>query len=73
MFANPWILFALGIILGALVTILIYLARTSGTLKIDQTNPEKDVYRLEINDLDSLIKKQRVVLKVDKNADLSQK
>ena len=44
-----------------------------GTIKIDSTNPEKDVYRLEINDLDSLKKKKRIVLRVDHHADLSQK
>lgn len=45
---------------------------TSGTLKIDSSNPEKDVYRFEIDDLDKLSKKSRIVLKVDRNADLSQ-
>lgn len=46
---------------------------SDGTIKIDSTNPEKDVYRLEINDLDSLKKKKRIVLRVDHHADLSQK
>ena len=46
---------------------------TDGTIKIDSTNLEKDVYRLEINDLDSLKKKKRIVLRIDHHADLSQK
>lgn len=44
----------------------------SGTLRIDHSNPLKDIYRIEIDDLDKLVKKKRVVLKVDHNADLSQ-
>lgn len=45
---------------------------TDGTLKIDHSNPEKDVYRLEIDNLDSLDSKTRIILKVDDNADLTQ-
>lgn len=48
-----------------------YIKRTCGTLKIDHSNPEKDVYRFDVDDLDSLAKKKRIVLKVDNNADLS--
>jgi hypothetical protein len=39
-----------------------------GVLKIDHSNPEKDVYRFEIDRIESLNKKKRVVLKVDHNA-----
>lgn len=46
--------------------------RTDGTLKIDHTNPEKDVYRFEINDLDKLKGKTYITLKIDHNAKLSQ-
>lgn len=46
--------------------------RTAGTLKIDHSNPEKDVYRLEIDDLEGLSKKHKIVLKVDNRANLSQ-
>ena len=45
---------------------------TDGTLYIDTSNPEKDVYRFKIDYLDDLKKKKRIVLKVDKNAKLSQ-
>ena len=45
----------------------------SGTLRIDQSNSEKDVYRFDIDDLDKLSKKKQIVLKVDSKADLSQK
>lgn len=45
---------------------------TDGTLKIDTSNPDKDVYRIEIDRLDRLTKKRRIILKVDPKADLSQ-
>jgi hypothetical protein len=44
-----------------------------GTLNIDHSNPEKDVYRIDIEDLDKLNKKKRIILKVKHNVDLSQK
>ena len=63
-----------GLLAGSLVTNIICLVKqASGTLRIDHSNPEKDVYRIEIDDLDVLSKKKQVVLKVDNNADLSQK
>lgn len=63
-----------GILIGCIINILICRAHSSsGTLRIDHTNPEKDVYRIEIDDLDKLSKKKRIILKVDNRADLSQK
>ena len=51
----------------------IWFARAlSGTLKIDRSNPDKDVYRFDVDNLDKLPKKKYIVLAVDKNADLSQ-
>lgn len=46
---------------------------TDGTLQIDTSNPGKDVYKIVINDLDSLSKKKRIVIKVDTDVDLSHK
>lgn len=43
-----------------------------GTLRIDHSNPEKDVYRIELGDLDKLKKKRRIELTIDHNANLSQ-
>lgn len=45
---------------------------TDGVLKIDCSNPQKDVYRIVIGDLSRLKNKKRIVLKVDPRADLSQ-
>lgn len=60
--------FVLGLLIG-----LIFVYRSSGVLKIDHSNPEKDVYRFDVDNLDKLSKKRRIVLRVDNNADLSQK
>lgn len=49
------------------------LLRAQGTLRIDHSNPEKDVYLFEIDSLDTISKKKRIVLKIDHNANLSQK
>lgn len=63
----------LGAIIGAIISWLFSKIRgVSGTLKIDHSNPEKDIYRIELNNLDVLSKKHRVVLKVDNNAKLTQ-
>lgn len=63
------IVFTLGVLCGAIISNLFYFLRTaSGTLKIDFSNPEKDVYRLELDNLDSLAKKKRVILNVDRKA-----
>lgn len=66
--------FVLGFVLAILINVVERLIlKPHGTLRIDHSNPEKDVYRFEINNLDSLDKKKRIVLKIDHHADLSQK
>lgn len=60
--------FLVGLLLG-----LIFPHKSSGVLRIDHTNPEKDVYRLEINDLYNLDRKKKIILRIDTHADLSQK
>lgn len=68
-----WLSFFLGCFIGVIVDILLLPLRTaSGVLKIDRTNPQKDVYRLDVDNIDDLTKKNRLVLIIDKNADLSQ-
>ena len=65
-----------GLLVGSLLCNLasiVYIKRTCGTLRIDHSNPEKDIYRFDIDDIDSLSKKKRIILKVDNHADLSQK
>ena len=66
--------YLLGVLFGAIIaSILRFEFRSFGVLMIDHSNPEKDVYRLEIDKLDSLSSKKKIVLKIDNNADLSQK
>ena len=62
------------LLIGSFVTWIIFSCKTTyGTLRIDHSNPEKDVYRFDVDDIDKLSKKKRIVLKVDNNADLSHK
>ena len=61
-------------ILGMFVDYIFSLKDTTrGVLRIDHSNQEKDVYRFEINDLENLNKKNKIVLKIDHYADLSPK
>lgn len=56
-----------GIVIGINSCRLYFQLRsTYGELRINETNPEKDIYRLEIDDLDSLLKKKQVLLKIRK-------
>ena len=69
--------FMYGIAVGAfvmeIVCFIIRLVQTStGTLLIDHSNPEKDLYLFKVNDLDKLSKKKEVRLLIVNNADLSQ-
>lgn len=70
-----FIAWGLGILVGVIVSTVIFIIANHkvGILKIDHHNPEKDIYRFDIDDLDKLSKKKRIVLKVDNNANLSQK
>lgn len=61
------------IVTGVFSAILVKVRTSYGTLKIDHSNPEKDIYRFDVNDLDGLSNKKRITLKVDNHADLSQK
>lgn len=65
--------FIAGGIVGSIVYAIINgILVAHGTLRIDHSDPEKDIYRLEIGDLDKLNKKSYVELKIDHHADLSQ-
>lgn len=66
------LLMTIAIMICAVCLIMIRSQRASGTLKIDHSNPEKDVYRFEIDDLSKLDNKSRIVLKIDHDAKLSQ-
>lgn len=66
-----WLMFIFGVIVGGLLTCLIGLRMLVGTLKIDHDNPEKDVYRFEVQDIDSLSKRKYVLLQVESDSHFS--
>lgn len=67
-----YVVFLIGVCIGSIVTrIILDIRATSGVLKIDHSNPEKDIYRIEFESIDKLSKIKRVILKVDNHADLS--
>ena len=60
----------LGVLVGASICVLFYIfilkRFTIGTLLINTTDPEADICRLVIDEnLDSLLKKKIVILKID--------
>ena len=60
-------------LMGSIVTVLIiFLKSVRGTLRIDHSDPNKDMYRLELDDLDVLTRKKLVILDIDHHANLSQ-
>lgn len=62
-----------GIVIGIVITVIFVKVRTvQGILRIDCSDPEKDRYRFDIDNLDVLPKKKRIILKIDSKADLSQ-
>lgn len=61
-------------LVGSIVTVLIiFLKSVRGTLRIDHSDSNKDIYRLELDDLDVLTRKKLVILDIDHHANLSQK
>lgn len=68
---NIWLNIAVVVSLSIGLSYLYLRLRKDGTLRIDQSNPEKDLYRFDINDLESLSKKKYIVIRVDNQADLS--
>ena len=64
-----------GITIGMFVSYMLLIGKTAyGTLRIDHTDPEKDLYRIDIDgNFDNISKEKRIVLKVDNDANLSQK
>ena len=68
------IAFIIGAIIGAIIyAVMQKIFVAHGILRIDHSDPEKDLYRFEIENLDKLNKRSYVELKIDHHADLSQK
>ena len=66
------ILFACSFVSSIVTLIITYRTSGRGALRIDHSNPERDLYRIEINNLEDLSRKKRVILDVDNSAILSQ-
>ena len=64
-----------GVLVGIIASYIFQVVQTAyGTLRIDHTDPEKDLYRIDIDgNFDNISKEKRIILKIDNNADLSQK
>ena len=69
---NYLIIFASCFVSSIVTMMVMHLTSARGTLRIDHSNPEKDVYRIEINNLEDLSRKKKVILDVDNSAILSQ-
>ena len=62
----------IGYLLGSITTNILAKRKVMGTLRIDMHNPEKVIYRIEVNDLSDLPTKSHIYLRVDKDSNLSQ-
>lgn len=70
-----WLYVLIGFVTGFAVCNCIFGSyyKSVGTLRIDHSDKKKDVYLFEIDNLDELAEKKYIVLKVDNDANLSQK
>ena len=65
------IIYLAGFLTGGAVASCVLYSKIDGALKIDHSDSKKDVYRIEIGDLDVLPYKKHIVLKVENDANLS--
>lgn len=64
------IIYLAGFLTGGAVASCVLYSKIDGALKIDHSDSKKDVYRIEIGDLDILPHKKHIILKVENDADL---
>ena len=65
--------FVVGLIVGAITFYLVQQIRcTKGTFKVNDSNPEKDLFHLDIFNLDDVYRKKLVILKVIKDSKVRQ-
>ena len=65
------IIYFAGFLTGGAVASCILYSKIDGILKIDHSDSKKDVYRIEIGDLDVLPHKKHIILKVENDVNLS--
>ena len=64
------LIYLAGFLNGGAIAFCILYSKIDGILKIDHSDSKKDVYRIEIGDLDVLPYKKHIVLKVENDANL---
>ena len=70
---NSYLIFSLGIIIGSIMTrLILQVSSAKAVLRIDHSNPEKDIYRLDLNNVCSTNKKI-LLLKIDHRANFTNK
>lgn len=70
---NSYLIFSLGIIIGSIMTrLILQVSSAKAVLRIDHSNPEKDIYRLDLDNVCSTNKKI-LLLKIDHRADFTNK
>lgn len=66
------IIFLLGLFVGMFINELLRIIFISGTFLIDRSDPQKDICRLEVIDIDKISKKKYITIKIQTDAKLSQ-
>ena len=62
---NTYLLFLIGVAVGVIIAYVIAAFHTAyGTLEINESDPEKDIYQIQIEDLDNLSKKKYFKCKI---------
>ena len=68
---NSYLIFSLGIVVGIIMTrLILQVSSAKAVLRIDHSNPEKDIYRLDLDNVCSMNKKT-LLLKIDHRANFT--
>lgn len=69
-----WLILLAGIVIGFVIACVITFIRSAkGTFNIYTSDPEKDLFKLELDDLNAVFKKKYVRLKIVQHSDYTQK
>lgn len=67
------LIFVVGFVIGGIIAnFIINRLAAVAVLRIDHSNPEKDIYRLDLDRIVDLDERTHLLLKIDHNANLSQ-
>ena len=68
---NSYLIFSLGIIIGVITTrLILQVSSAKAVLRIDHSNPEKDIYRLDLDTVCNT-KKKTLLLRIDHRANFN--